>query len=205
MPPLLLKIALRLHRSPALRRLARRVAKGWSIRQPFHGGVIHLDAIDHSWSWTGGRPMENFDLEIQDCLLEQARPRGMFLDIGCNIGVMTLSVLLRAPRTRVVAFDPNQRAISLLAKSLRSNRLLDRATLFPAAVSAGESLLSFDPTGSFTGHVATSGSATPAIAFPRLIADHVSGPVVLKIMSKATRPASPMSSPILLCPLVAPP
>lgn len=178
---MILKLALRLHRSALLRRLARRVAKGWSIRQAFHGGVIYLDAIDHSWSWTGGRPMAQFDPEIQDCLLELARPRGLFLDIGCNIGVMTLSVLLRAPQVRVAAFDPNQRAITLLSKSLRRNRLSDRATLCAAAVSAGEASLTFDPNGSFTGHVAATGSAAPAIAFPRLIADHAHGPVALKI------------------------
>lgn len=181
MPQLLLKLALRLHRSALLRRVARRVALGWSIRQPFHGGIIYLDAVDHSWSWTGGRPMAHFDPEIQDCLLELARPRGVFLDIGCNIGVMTLSVLLRAPEVRVAAFDPNQRAIALLAKSLRRNRLVDRATLCAAAVSAGEDSLAFDPNGSFTGHVTAIGSAAPAIPFPRLIADHARGPLALKI------------------------
>lgn len=181
MPPLVLKLALRLHRSALLRRLARRIAKGWSIRQSFHGGVIFLDAVDHSWSWTGGRPMERFDPEIQDCLLELARPRGRFLDLGCNIGVMTLAVLLRSPHTRVVAFDPNRRAIELLARSLRSNRLEDRAVLRAAAVSAGETTLPFDARDSFTGHVATAGPPAPAVSFASLVAEHAPGPVAVKI------------------------
>lgn len=181
MSPLLLKLARGLHRSAALRRLARRVAKGWSIRQPFHGGVIYLDAVDHSWSWTGGRPMERFDPEVQDALVELVRPRGKLLDIGSNIGVMSLAVLLRVPSSRVAAFDPNQRALALLEKSLRRNRLLDRATLHAVALSAGGPTVPFDARGSFTGHVTSGEPDTPAIAFPSLIAEHAHGPVAIKV------------------------
>ena len=140
-----------------------------------------MDAVDHSWSWTGGRPLETFDRDVQDHLLVLVRTRGLLIDVGCNVGVMTLSVLLRDPSARAVCIDPNTRAIRLLADSLKRNHCSDRAVLINAALSARETTLSYDADGSFTGHVSPGARAVRALPFPQLVKQHVTGAAVLKI------------------------
>lgn len=179
--PSLLQLAGRLHRFSALRALAKRIARNWTIQQPFHSGWICLNAVEHSWAWTGKRRLEDFDRFLQDRLLEVSLGRPHLVDIGCNIGVMTLAVLLRNPSAHATAFDPNRQAIALLQRSLECNSLISRAQVLPVAVSAGSRTLSFDSAGSFTGHVAPVGEPCPAVQFSALISEHVRGPSVIKV------------------------
>jgi len=39
-----------LHRFAPIRAIGKRLLRRRTIRQPFHGGVICLDAVDHSWA-----------------------------------------------------------------------------------------------------------------------------------------------------------
>lgn len=177
----LLALARRLHRFQSLRNLARHVAAGWTITQPFHRGVICLDAVEHSWAWTGHRRLEDFDRFVQDRLLELSATRPRFLDIGSSVGVMTLSVLLRNPAVRVASVDPNRRAIALLDRSLRLNRLEARARTFCVAASNDSREVAYAPDGSFVGHIAAEGKTVPAVPLPDLIAGHAVAPAVIKI------------------------
>jgi len=181
MNPALGSTARFLHRVPLLRRLARLLVPWLAIRQPFHGAVIFLNAVDHSWSWTGGRPMDTFDRDLQDHLLALVASRGRLIDVGCNIGVMSLSVLLRDTRADVICVDPNIRAIRLLKRSLRLNGLEDRATTICAAVSGGEAQLRYDQHGSFIGHVSVSATPVATLPLEDLLKRHATKPVVLKI------------------------
>src|SRR5437867_10895127 len=117
---------LRLHRWGVLRKIARRLFRGVTLRQPFHGGVICLDAVEHSWAWSGKFRYEAFDKELQDCLLSLSYKLSHILDIGCNVGAMSLTVLLRNASASAVCFDPNRRAIGLLRRSGELNGLADR-------------------------------------------------------------------------------
>lgn len=167
-------VARKLHRLKTLRRLAKRLCRRWVLTQPFHGGVIALNAVSHSWAWTGDYTYETFDRTVQDRLLALSRARPKFLDVGANVGAMTLSVLLRNPTARAVAVEPGEEAAALLRRSLRLNRLQARSELLMAAASGGERRLGFDPAGSVSGHVATGGHAVPALAIADLI-QHASG------------------------------
>lgn len=177
----LVSLARQFHRVPLFRRWARRIAAGRSVSQPFHGGVICLDAVEHSWAWTGHRRLQDFERPVQDRLLALIATRPALLDVGCSIGVMTLSVLLRAPQVRSVSIDASPRAIQLLERSLRRNRLQARAQTAAVAVSAGEPTLSFAKGSSFTGHVSADGEVVPALPLATLVARHVSGPTVIKL------------------------
>lgn len=183
MNPALLTLARYLHRTPIFRRWARRLAAGRTVTQPFHGGVICLDAVEHSWAWTGQRRLEDFERPLQDRLLDLVRSRAALLDIGCSIGVMTLSALLRDPSVQTVSIDAAPRVIELLNKSLWRNRLLSRARTFAVAVSNGETSLAFQGAGSFTGHVAVEGASPAVRAVPLLeiIEQHVTSPSVIKL------------------------
>lgn len=176
-----LALAKRLHRFPLLRRLAKRVAAGRTVQQPFHGGVICADAVEHAWAWIGNRRLEDFDRFLQDRLVDLTIKRPNFLDIGCNLGVMTLSVLLRNRGVTTVSVDPNQRAIELLNRSIHLNSLGRRAQTLCLAVSNSSGSLFYEAGGSFVGHVVEQGKSVPAVPLLELIAQQVRGPSVIKI------------------------
>lgn len=181
MNPALLQLARRLHRVKAFRSLAKRIARRRIVEQSFHGGLIAMNAVEHSWAWTGKRRLEDFDRFLQDRLLELSRSHPHLLDIGGNIGVMTLSVLLRNLEATATVVEPNAQANAVLQRSLRRNRLEARVRVLPHAVSDGAATLPFDPTGSFTGHVAATGLPCPAVGFSTLLAEETRGPTVVKI------------------------
>ncbi len=181
MNPILLSSARLAHRSPFLRACARRLAAGWTITQSFHGSVICLDAVEHSWAWTGNRRLETFERPVQDRLCELLATRSRFVDIGCSIGVMTLSVLLRVPHVTTFSIDAAPRAIELLRSSISRNRLGSRAHTQNCAVSNGETHLGFAKSGCFTGHVSSSGPMIPATPLLELMQNHANVPSVVKI------------------------
>ncbi len=169
------------HRSPFLRAIARKVASGVTLSQSFHGGVICLDAVEHSWAWTGTRWLETFERPVQDRLCELLATRSRFVDIGSSIGVMTLSALLRLPHVSTVSIDAAPRAIDLLRRSIQRNRLDARARTESCAVSNGETQLAFADAGSFTGHVSANGAVIPATPLLHVLQQHAADPCVVKI------------------------
>lgn len=158
-----------LHRSATLRRLAKKLVHHWTIRQRFHSGVICLDAVEHSWAWMGPSRYETHDRFQQDVLLEWSRARPWLVDIGCNVGAMSLSVLLRNPEAHAIAVDPNSRAIALLGQSRRRNQLQDRLQIIPAVVAPAGDSPRFDFSGSVTGHISSPGSPVATIDIGELL------------------------------------
>jgi len=68
--------------------------------------------------------------------LENSKKK-IFLDIGANIGLMTLSVLARVPKTSVFAFEPGPLQAGFFEKTVAENKLTDRVTFYRKAL--GES------------------------------------------------------------------
>lgn len=58
-----------------------------------------------------------------------------FLDIGANIGLMTLNVLALVPNVRVFAFEPGPHQANFFEKTIQVNQLADRVILYKVAVS----------------------------------------------------------------------
>lgn len=61
-----------------------------------------------------------------------------FLDIGANIGLITLSVLSSVPKVRVYAFEPGPLQAGFFEKTIVENELSDRVTFYRNAL--GESV-----------------------------------------------------------------
>jgi FkbM family methyltransferase len=159
-----------LHRYAPARALAKRLLRGrLTLTQQFHGGVICLDAVDHAWAWVHDCRYESFDRELQDHLAKLASAYDRFIDIGCNVGAMTLAVLLRNRHIDAVCIDPNKRAVALLNRSLARNSLESRATVHCALVGVENGVMPFDPTGSVTGHVTGTGRMAVSLAFGDLL------------------------------------
>jgi FkbM family methyltransferase len=160
----------RMHRARPFRALGRRLLRNRVVKQPFHGGVICLDAIEHSWAWTGAVRLESWDDHIQDRLLALSRDCATMIDVGGNIGVMTLAVALRNRDIRILCVEPNARAGRLLRQSLALNRVDDRVSVIDAVAGEADGEVGFEEGGSTTGHVAQEGSLRKqSIDFARLI------------------------------------
>ena len=164
----------RLHHSHIFRTIAKQVFRGFIIKQSFYKGMICLDAVEYSWAWLGNDICENFGHELQDKLLFLSKEREVMIDIGCNVGLMALSVLLRNTNIKAVCVDPNPLAIVLLNKSMRINRLSQRMSIIEAAVGVREGVIRFDQSRANLGmsHVSASGSLVRSISFLNLINSH---------------------------------
>jgi FkbM family methyltransferase len=57
------------------------------------------------------------------------------LDVGANIGLVSLAVLDAVPDASIFAFEPGLHQHDLFAETIRANRLADRVTLSPLALS----------------------------------------------------------------------
>jgi FkbM family methyltransferase len=160
----------RAHRARVFRTLGKRLLRNRVVRQPFHGGVICLDAVEHSWAWTGTPRLESWDRPIQDRLLALSRDCETMIDVGGNIGTMTLAVALRNPAVRIVCVEPNARAARLLRQSLALNDAGDRVTVIDAVAGEADGHVGFLEGGSTTGHVVQDGALRkPSIDFARLV------------------------------------
>ncbi|WP_158989338.1 FkbM family methyltransferase [Mucilaginibacter sp. L196] len=164
-----MKIVKLFHRSKTLRLIAKKIGRKINIRQKFHGGYIFLNAVEHSWAWTGERNYNNFDAELQDFIYKTSKGFDYFIDIGSNIGVMTIGVLLANNEIKAVAVDPNVAAIKLLKKSLTYNMFKQRCEVINAAIGITDGYVKFDETGSVTGHVSEFGKEIQSIKLSKVL------------------------------------
>ncbi|MBS1503845.1 MAG: FkbM family methyltransferase [Bacteroidetes bacterium] len=170
-----------LHRFKFLRRIAKVAARRLIIKQKFYQGYIFLNAVEHAWAWTGKTNYMNFDIELQQYLYRKSRDYDQLIDIGCNIGVMSVGTLLHNTTIRAVSVDPNPQAVMLLKKTLMINRLEDRCTVIRAAVGIEEQTVKFDTEGSVTGHIAAEGETVNMIRISDLLNRHNQGKTLVKI------------------------
>ena len=130
-PPPLLPAARAIYRFP-------KVVRGWvgPDRQVMHyrGFELHysrgtslMDELGH------GRIYEPEVSRQVVAALRGATP-ALFLDIGANIGLITLNVLAEVPAAQVVAFEPGSHQLELLQRTVTANRLDDRVTLVRSAL-----------------------------------------------------------------------
>jgi FkbM family methyltransferase len=156
-------IVKQLHKVKILRHVAKKVAKNIIIKQNFYQGIICMNAVEHAWAWTGKNSYDNFDAELQDVLYQASFMHNLLVDIGCNIGVMTIGTLLHNPTIKSIAIDPNILANKLLTKSLQLNKLESRCQILSAVVGKENGFINFDDTGSVTGHISSDGKKTRQI------------------------------------------
>jgi FkbM family methyltransferase len=87
---------------------------------------------------------QSYDAPVAAFLRERVRPGALCLDVGANVGVYVLQFARwSAPTGRVVAFEPNPGARSILRKHIQMNGLTQRVKVAPVAVgaSSGEAIL----------------------------------------------------------------
>jgi FkbM family methyltransferase len=78
---------------------------------------------------------------LVEILKKSARP--VMLDIGANIGLMTLNVCAQRKDVKVYAFEPGPNQFSYLEKNIEGNNLRDRVTIFNVALSSRKGTIDF--------------------------------------------------------------
>ncbi len=145
------------HKVKLFREIAKKLAKNITIKQRFYQGIICLNAVEHSWAWTSKNRYETFDLQLQNAIYYASFTHNLLIDIGCNIGVMSVGTLLHNPNIKVIAVDPNTLANKLLTKTIQLNHLEKQCQLINAVIGKENGIVKFDETGSVTGHVSIQG------------------------------------------------
>lgn len=77
-----------------------------------------------------------YEPDVSDRLVQALKSREsvLCLDIGANIGLVTLNVLAAVPGAKVVAFEPGPHQAELMERTLKANRLEGRVTLVRSAL-----------------------------------------------------------------------
>ena len=89
--------------------------------QTRHGVTLRLDPfeyIDHLIIKHG-----YYEEEVLQAILEALQPKQVFWDIGANLGIHSLTVRARNPKSSVFAFEPNPKMASLISDAATANRL----------------------------------------------------------------------------------
>ena len=168
-----------------------RAAGAVEVRGKLHGYCMQLDLSNWSerLTWFLGR---YHDLPLQQALQRVLRPGDRFVDIGANIGMLTLLArALVGSRGSVWACEPNPQLAQRIAKMLTHNELHDVAVL-PVALSdqTGSAMLRVFDAHPGWGSLADSGPAgaveTRAFSVALQRGDEAlvgvpSGPLVLKV------------------------
>jgi FkbM family methyltransferase len=101
---------------------------------PGHSLILDTRIPGHCWALYLG----NYNEEFIGPLLEFLRPGGVALDVGANIGLVTVPLTLAAKQKggRVIAFEPFRRNVELIRENLRLNRVEDFVTIIEAGLSS---------------------------------------------------------------------
>ena len=93
----------------------------------------------------------NFILETMKFLrsIQRCPPKGegTIVDIGANIGVISIGALHMGELKKAIAIEPEPQNFSLLRRNVNQNGLTDRFTCLPYAVSHQKGELSFELSG----------------------------------------------------------
>jgi len=100
-----------------------------------------------------------YDLTLSKLILQKAKSNGVFVDVGANIGYCSLLFASTGEKAEVYCFEPAKRNISFIHHNITLNKLSDKITLYPFAVSNIDGDMFFDQSSAEQtgwGHLSTS-------------------------------------------------
>jgi FkbM family methyltransferase len=108
-------------------------AFGKGIPWPINGVTYRIDPHQRH------RLGQNYDAPVAAYLRERVKPGAVCLDVGANVGVYVLQFAhWSGEHGRVIAFEPNPGALTLLKRHVRMNGIESRVEIIPFAVGASE-------------------------------------------------------------------
>ena len=135
-----------------VRFLAGQVTRPRSARYRLRGSrqIAHVrhrtsdvEVLNEIFGGTGGRAA--YEPPGGLCAALDRNPEPRILDLGGNVGLFGLYALHRWPDASVHSFEPDAQSAGLLRAAIAENRLEDRWTLTPRAVSNHSGTMAFRP------------------------------------------------------------
>lgn len=123
---------------PAYESLLEWSGKGSGIPWTINGIACRIDPHQRH------RLAQNYDVPVADFLRQCVKPGSLCFDVGANVGVYVMQFAhWSGPGGRIVAFEPNPSASSILEKHVRMNELSERVEIVRAAIgeTSGEQIL----------------------------------------------------------------
>ena len=141
-PRPILELALLLRPHPALGRAALRLVPDWPMTMTIGGvGRLCIRPRRHRYLWL--REPQATEAFPWQALEELIPPRGVFYDLGANIGLYARHVARVCEVSRIVAFEPWGPNIELLRRNLALGDIESLVTVVQAAVADREGELEF--------------------------------------------------------------
>jgi len=85
-----------------------------------------------------------FERELGEAMVaDLTRTPGLFLDVGSNLGLMSLFVLSKLPHQKIFAFEPGPTQRRLLTETVSRNNLDDRVEIIGRAIGASSGRQTF--------------------------------------------------------------
>ena len=86
-----------------------------------------------------------YEPEITQILLKEVcqKPKAAFLDIGANIGLISLNIHSVSPSTPIYAFEPGPHQAEYFQKTIKENNLTSKIDFYPIALSDEEGVCDF--------------------------------------------------------------
>ena len=114
---------------PAWERLLRAVTRGVGIRRVINGTPFYVDSRTRNWF------SETYDSGVTALLREKLQPGDEVWNVGANVGLHVLqSCALVGRQGKVVAFEPNPHAVTLLRRNVHLNRFDEMVEVQSVAV-----------------------------------------------------------------------
>jgi len=114
----------------------------------FDDHEIFIDPRDDKIAFTilSGRPWQRSQFNRALSAVQRAgrmRSDGLFVDVGANIGAITLYALLSGHFRHVLALEPDPYNRAILERNIAHNGFTDRVTIIPAAASNAMGTMAF--------------------------------------------------------------
>lgn len=116
------------------------VRNGFRTKGTFHYAGYQVCYTSGMTIVSRARKEDVFEESLSRALAERvaACPGALFLDVGSNIGLISLYVAAKVPSARIVAFDPGPMQTKLFAETIQKNALTDRVQIECIALSDTE-------------------------------------------------------------------
>ena len=95
------------------------------------GPIRHLKLTSDRATFSHGSLDRGTKILLENFGSTSLLPDGDFLDLGCGVGPIALSLALRNPSRRVWAIDVNERALALCERNARDNSLTNVQVCLP--------------------------------------------------------------------------
>jgi FkbM family methyltransferase len=84
-----------------------------------------------------------YELDNSQLFRRLARPNSWVIDVGTNLGLMSIPVLADCPNVRVLSFEPSENALQFLRRTMQNCAFGNRWELIPKCVGAETGTVTF--------------------------------------------------------------